>query len=154
MKKIVTTVTAAAVIAAVLGGCGSKNATQGETGGKEISYWVAMDTNVSTRIKSYNEVSMYKQREKDSGVHINFIHPANGQEKEQFNLMIASRELPDIIEYNWSNYSGGIQKAIDDGVITSLNDYMQSAPNFKAALENKNELSEIYRKGSLTDKGD
>lgn len=154
MKRIVSTVTAAAIIAAVLGGCGSKETTQGKMSGKEISYWVAMDTNVSTRIKSYNEVSMYKQREKDSGVHINFIHPANGQEKEQFNLMIASRDLPDIIEYNWSNYSGGIQKAIDDGIITALNDYMQSAPNFKAALENKNELSDIYRKGSLTDEGD
>lgn len=153
MKKIVSVITAIAVMVLGFSGCGpEKFASEKETG-ITLSYWANMDSNVSTRIQSYNEVSMYQQREKDSGIHINFLHPANGQAKEQFNLMIASRDLPDMIEYGWNNYQGGVQKAIDDGVITALNDYMQYAPNFSAALNDKNELSPIYRKGSLTDQG-
>lgn len=153
MKRVLSIITAIAVTAVGFCGCSSDKATTGEETGVTLSYWVSMDSNVSTRIKSYNEVSMYKQREKDSGVHIDFIHPANGQAKEQFNLLIASRDLPDMVEYNWNSYQGGVQKAIDDGVITALNDYMQYAPNFSAALNDKNELSPIYKKGSLTDQG-
>lgn len=153
MKKMLSIITAISVMVLGFSGCGSGKSSSGGEAGTTLSYWVNMDSNVSTRIQSYNEVSMYKQREKDSGIHINFLHPANGQAKEQFNLMIASRDLPDMIEYGWNNYQGGVQKAIDDGVINALNDYMQYAPNFSAALDNKNELSPIYRKGSLTDQG-
>ena len=97
---------------------------------------------------------MYQQREKDSGIHIEFIHPALGQEAEQFNLMIASRDLPDLVEYNWVNYQGGVQKAIDDGVIIKLNDYIdQYAPNFKKTVSDGSKLSKIYDKGSKTDEG-
>ncbi len=97
---------------------------------------------------------MYKQREKDSGIHIEFIHPSLGQEAEQFNLMVASRDLPDMVEYGWHSYQGGPQKAIDDGVIIALNDYIDhNAPNFKKAITDKNELSPIYDKGSKTDSG-
>lgn len=153
MKRVISIITA--VVLTVLGfsGCNSKKPASGEETGVTLSYWVNMDSNVATRIQSYNEVAMYKQREKDSGVHINFLHPANGQAKEQFNLMIASRDLPDMIEYSWTNYQGGVQRAIDDGVIVALNDYMEYAPNFNKALTDKNELSPVYKKGSLTDQG-
>ena len=153
MKKILSIITAITVTVLGFSGCGSKESTLGEETGITLSYWVNMDANVSTRVQSYNEISMYKQREKDSGIHINFLHPASGQVREQFSLMIASRDLPDLIEYGWHNYQGGVQKAIDDGVIYALNDYMQYAPNFNTALNDKNELSPVYKKGSLTDQG-
>ena len=50
-----------------------------ETEGKTLSYWAAMDSVLATRVQSYNEVAMYQQREKDTGIHIDFIHPAAGQ---------------------------------------------------------------------------
>ena len=157
-KKLVTVALAGTVAAAVLGltGCGGggSDIKQPEEKATSFTYWVPMNANIATRIQNYNEVAMYQQREKDSGIHIEFIHPALGQEAEQFNLMIASRDLPDLVEYNWVNYQGGVQKAIDDGVIIKLNDYIdQYAPNFKKTVSDGSKLSKIYDKGSKTDEG-
>jgi putative aldouronate transport system substrate-binding protein len=153
MKKIIAGALAL-IMSIVFAGCEKKETVNTDGEVKELSYWVAMDAAVSTKIQSYNEVLMYKQREKDSGVHIKFIHPASGQEGEQFNLIIASRDLPDIIEHSWTGYKGGVGKAIDDNVIIALNGYLNDAPNFKNAMESKDgKLSPIWKKGSLTDDG-
>lgn len=140
--------------AMMLTGCGGKKPQQ--TAGKATSftYWVALPGQIATKVSSFNDVLMYQQREKDSGIHIEFIHPAQGQEGEQFNLMIASRELPDMIEFAWPNYQGGPQKAIEDGVILPLNDYIDShAPNFKKTVTDKSDLSPIYAREAKTDAG-
>lgn len=154
-KSVIALACGIAAVLSVIAGCGEKKTVQQGTGEvTTLTYWCPMESNIATRVQSFNDVEMYKQREKDSGIHIEFIHPALGQEGEQFNLLIASRELPDLVEYNWTGYQGGAQKAIDDGVIISLNDYMDKyAPNFKKAVTDKSELSPIYDKGSKTDEG-
>ena len=111
-----------------------------------------MDSVLATRVQSYNEVAMYQQREKDTGIHIDFIHPAVGQENEQFNLVLASGSLPDIIEFDWSTYVGGPQQAINDGLLLHWMDYMEYAPNYQKAMT-EGELADIYRRGSTTDDG-
>jgi putative aldouronate transport system substrate-binding protein len=59
--------------------------------------------------------------------------------------MVASRELPDIIEYNWSLYPGGPEKAISDGIIIEINDLVDKySPNFKKYLED----NPVYSKAS------
>ena len=57
--------------------------------------------------------------------------------------------MPDIIEYKWINYAGGPQKAIDDGVIIALNDYMQYAPNLKKFLDEHPDIANMVK----TDEG-
>lgn len=155
-KKVIASMLAAALTVSAVGltGCGGSKTAEPAEQANSFTYWVPMNSNIATRIQNYNEVAMYQQREKDSGIHIDFIHPALGQEAEQFNLMIASRDLPDMVEYNWVNYQGGVQKAIDDGVIIELNDYIDEyAPNFKKRVSDGSELSQIYDKGSKTDSG-
>lgn len=150
-------IAAAAVVAlgaAVLSGCSNKETANTEST-NTLTYFVKLPTAISTRVSSLNEVLMYQQREKDTGIHIDFIHPSAGQESEQFNLMIASMELPDIIETTWTLYQGGVQKAIDDGVIIALNDYIDKyAPNFKKTITDKYDISKTYDRGSKTDNGD
>lgn len=81
-------------------------------------------------LKSYNDIAMYKELEKKTGVKVDFIHPAQGQEKEVFNMMIASGDQPDIIENISTYYSGGLEKAYVDGVIVDLKPLMDKhAPN-------------------------
>ena len=62
----------------------------------------------------------------NTGVDITFLHPPTGGENEQFNLLVADGDLPDVMEYHWQNYPGGPEKAISDGVIVSLNDIIDS----------------------------
>ena len=78
-------------------------------------------------------------------------HPAAGQEQEQFNLMIASRELPDIIYYTWTSVVGGPAQLIDDGLLLDLTDVIPDmAPNYHAFLTDPAN-AEIARQVSLND---
>jgi putative aldouronate transport system substrate-binding protein len=78
-----------------------------------------------------NDMAVYQEMEKLTNVHIDFLHPPAGQEQEQFNLMIASRDFPDIAEYSWGSYPGGVDKAISDKVILNLSSKVQSlAPDY------------------------
>ena len=115
-----------------------------------FTYWVGLDNNAAASISSYGENKMYQELEKITNVHIDFLHPTIGQEKEQFNLMIASRDLPDFIEYGWTSYDGGPEKAISDGIIIQLNDLLdQYAPDAKALMQS----SDVVSKQSMTDAG-
>ena len=73
----------AAVMLSACGNSAQSGEETTETEGKTLSYWVGMDSVLATRVQSYNEVAMYQQREKDTGIHIDFIHPAAGQWSEQ-----------------------------------------------------------------------
>lgn len=118
----------------------------------ELTYWVNLSSNVAATSKSYNEIAAYKETEKLTGIRIDFQHPATGQEKDQFNLMLASGKYPDMIEYNWlTKVAGGPAKALKDGVILRLNDLIdEHAPNLKKVLDENPE----YKKLISTDEGD
>ncbi|MBS5586096.1 MAG: hypothetical protein KHX36_07750, partial [Clostridiales bacterium] len=98
----------------------------GEEDGITLTYWVGLSANAASQLNSYAESPVYKTVMEASGLNLEFIHPATGEESTAFNLMLVSGELPDIIEYNWSSYEGGPQKAIDDGVILPLNDMLET----------------------------
>lgn len=117
-----------------------------------FTYWFNLDPwKAAPEIDNYNEVAAYQELEKLTGVHIDFIHPVIGQETEQFNLMVASGEYPDIIWYNWTTYPGGIEKAVSDGLIIPLNDLIdQYCPNVKAKVVGNPEIARTL----ATDSGD
>lgn len=64
--------------------------------------------------------------------------------------MLASGELPDMLEYNFFNFPGGPEKAIKDGYILELNDLIDKyAPNYKKYLQEHPEVEKMVK----TDKG-
>lgn len=114
-----------------------------------LTYWAGLNSNVAGTAASYNEIPLYEELEKRTGVHIEFLHPPVGQEGEQFNLMIASNELPDIIEHNWIGYPGGPEKAIEDGIILKLNDIIDKyAPNLKRYYEANEKIDKMVKTDS------
>ena len=98
----------------------------------ELTYWVQIVSQVSATMKSYNEIEAYKELERITGVKVDFQHPPQGQQAtEQFNLMMTSDKLPDVIEYSWAGYPG-TGEGDQDGKIIKLNDLIdQYAPNLK-----------------------
>ncbi|TBL73924.1 extracellular solute-binding protein [Paenibacillus thalictri] len=120
------------------------------SGPVKLSYWVAMPADAARSLKNFNEALVYQEMEKRTGVKIDFMHPAVGSETEQFNLMIASGKLPDIIENDFTRYPGGPEKAISDKVLIKLNDVIDKyAPNLKKFLnEHPN-----FKKEIVTDDG-
>lgn len=118
---------------------------------KELKVWEDLWSNIAVTVPALHDTPLYKELAKRTGVKVTFIHPPQGQSKEQFNLMIASQDLPDLIYWNWTtNYPGGPEKAISDGVILKINDLIEKkAPNLTALYKNRPEL----QKASKTDKG-
>lgn len=115
-----------------------------------LTYWTGLNANVVQTATNYGDTPLYKEVEKRTGVKIEFLHPPVGQEREQFNLMIASNELPDMIEYNWLNYPGGPEKALQDGIIMRLNEIIdQHALNLKKYLASNEYIVKMVK----TDEG-
>lgn len=156
MKKTLLVVLSTMVMLSAVG-CGGKDVSTQETLSKqsgsqlEVDYWVEMNPVVIPVAQSLNEVEYFKELEKRTGVRVNFLHPPVGQGAEQFKLLIASRnDLPELIETSWlSAYPGGPEKAIKDGIIIPLNEYIdEHAPNYKVILESDEELMKQARTDS------
>jgi putative aldouronate transport system substrate-binding protein len=93
-------------------------------------------------ISSYAENTAYQEIQKETGVEIEFIHPTIGQETAQLNLLIASGDLPDIIQQA-SLYAGGLSKGYLDGAYIDLLPYLPYwAPDYYKFINS----SEIARK--------
>ncbi len=115
-----------------------------------LSYFRAMPSNAATLVENYGETNYAKEFEKRTGVKIEYLHPGANAIVEALNLMIASDELPDIVEYAWAaDYVGGAYKAIKDEVIVPLNDYKEYAPGLFSRLEANDE----FDKAAKTDDG-
>lgn len=161
--KHISSVMLISLLAASVAACSSNGV--GETSsspqpGKEtqppkltnLTYWVANHSNAASQMKTYAEMEMYKELEKISGVKIEFQHPPIDaqQAKEQFNLMLASNQLPDVIETGWTGYPGGPEKAIQDNKIIKLNDLIDKyAPNLKKLFTDHPD----WKKQIMTDDG-
>lgn len=101
-----------------------------------LTMWTELSQKVSNFITDYNEVKAYQKMEEITGVTIKFQHPPLGEVAQQFNLMIASGDLPDMVYYNWQGVPGGPARMIDEGMIIPLNEAIDKwAPNFKKLME-------------------
>lgn len=164
MKRLLAGVLACIVTAAALVGCGngtSSSATgsasgaasgDGKTAGTatSVSWWMDPQNMSSNQCKSFNDAHEWQEYEKKLGIDIEWQEPASGQSAEQFNLIIATSDLPDIMCYTWASYPGGPDAAINDGKIVALNDYIEEyAPNFNAYLKAHPDI----QKEIMTDSG-
>ncbi|MBQ4516409.1 MAG: extracellular solute-binding protein [Clostridia bacterium] len=101
-----------------------------------LKYWLQINENITASVSEFGETEFAKKAAELSGVKVEYISPAIGQGTEQFNLMLASGDLPDIVEYGWFEFPGGPAKAIKDGYIIPLNDaFAAYAPNLTAFLK-------------------
>lgn len=159
MKKVLALVLACTLLIS-LGACGNNKTTT--TGGdfkftsypmetdETLTYWVALSPNAVSVVTDMGDSPFGEQLMRETGVKIDFIHPAAGQGEQSFGLMIASNELTDIIEYGWLTVAGGPSKAISDETIIPLNDYIDEAPNLMNFLNSNPD----YERSARTDDGE
>lgn len=120
-KRNMALLMAAAMTATAVTGCGgSKPAetapatnTAGETASPEdfsypmaegdtLQYWCDLTTTVSANYANLGDTPFGQQWQENTGAKIEFLHPPTGQIKEQFSLILADGNLPDLMEYNWT----------------------------------------------------
>lgn len=101
----------------------------------KLTYWTPY---IGHNQQSLDEHYGYQKIQEDLGVDIEFFHPPKGQAKEQLNIMIASDELYDVMEYTWLSYPGGPTKILAEGFIQPLD--INNAPNLKKVLDENPEV--------------
>lgn len=99
-----------------------------------------------------DELPYLKNLEEKTGINVEWTF-ANTDVKQQFNLLVASGDFPDMVSYMWgvsADFPGGPERAIEDGYITPLDDLMDDyAPNFKEYLSD----NEVAQRELKTDSG-
>lgn len=114
-----------------------------------LTMFAYIHPNTSKYISSWAENEAVKEFMKKTGIKLEFIHPAAGQEKEQFNIMVASNDLPDMVYGQFNDYKGGPEAAIKDGLIIDVDDLVDRyAPNFKKQFLEDPEVSKMVRSDS------
>lgn len=117
----------------------------------EFSYFIAPEGDGAELMDSYADNLVMKTAEEQTNVAINFREVSFLAVEEQFNLMMASGDLPDIIQGFGEYYTKGLDHAIEEDLIVDLTGYLADgyAPNF-AAIRNAN--AQLARETS-TDSG-
>ncbi|MEG2206657.1 MAG: hypothetical protein RR065_01000 [Clostridia bacterium] len=102
-------------------------------------------------LANFNDSEFFQWMEELTNIHIEFEIPTTNTEKDAFQLLFASDEMPDLIysEPGKYQYRGGEDKAIEDGYFINLADYMQYAPNYQEWLE----TYPAFKKASYSDSG-
>lgn len=114
-----------------------------------ITWYQELDGKATASMQSMDESPTWQYIQEKFNIDIEFIHPASGQAKEQFNLMLASRELPDIIYYGWTGVTGGPAQLVEDGLLLDLTDLLEEkCPNYWKVLQ---DYPEIAKQVSLND---
>ncbi|MCK9860131.1 extracellular solute-binding protein [Paenibacillus sp. ATY16] len=112
-----------------------KEEQQSPASGETLTYWAELNGNAASVKPRFQDVPFFQEWQKRTGVNLRFIQPPANQAKQALNVMLASGELPDMIEYEWATFPGGPEKAIKDGYILRLNDLIDRyAPNLKRYL--------------------
>lgn len=105
-----------------------------------LRYWTTINPAASKFIEDYSENIAYQKIAEQTGITIDFILPAIGQEQDQFNLMIVSGEYPDLIAHS-NLYKGGEFQGMYDGVFRDMSaDLPVLAPDYWALIKSDREF--------------
>jgi putative aldouronate transport system substrate-binding protein len=119
---------------------------------ESLTYFTVLDQNVAAVVKNLSEIGAYRKIKEATNTQVEFQHPAadGNLAAEQFNLMMTSGKLPDVIEWNWANVPNGPDSYIKEKRIIRLNELIEAhAPNFSKYLEENPEV----KKAITTDEG-
>lgn len=151
MRKTLCVLVALMVLAIPAFAQGGKEAAlpapAGQQGPVELSYWIPLNATISQVVQNQGDTEYMKELMKRTNTTLKFQHVASGndsQTTEGFNILVASGDYPDIIEYKWIDYPGGPGAAIDDGVIIPLNDVFEKyCPNISKLLKDHPDIAKM-----------
>lgn len=112
----------------------------------ELTVWMPVNSSVTSKISSYDQNESFTYAQTATGVKLKFIHPSNATLQEEFNLMIVSGDLPDIIinpTYLTSNNPNAVacSNGVEDGLFLDLTDYLEEySPTYYSYLRDNPEF--------------
>lgn len=123
---------------AVLLGCLSACATEpAEKMPSDYTFFLPIESWTLNYYLDLNDHPIAQKIQEDTGVVIDYESPFPQEESMTFLLNLASQNLADILRVDLTvEYRGGVEMAIEDGMIHDLTPLIQThAPNFMARIE-------------------
>jgi len=129
MKKLVTSLLALALMLSCISGFAYEELPAIEypiDTDAVLKIWMPISSSCTNQISSYAENESFIFAQEATGIDVEFIHPSNSAVNEEFNLMIVSGDLPDIIVNGQYQGSGAdsATNGVEDGIFLDLTDYM------------------------------
>jgi putative aldouronate transport system substrate-binding protein len=123
------------VLVSVAGFCGGNQAgsASGGAASNEVVFHHWQPNQAA--LTYFDDAQWVKELANRTGINLIFQGPFMGGEDytTAANLLIASGDLPDLLLYNWVNYNGGIEGAVNDGIAVNYGknqDYLNRLPNW------------------------
>lgn len=111
-----------------------------------LKVWIKVE---GEQLKHYNnlaEAPVAQELMKRTGVKLEFIHPPVGQEPEQFNIMVAANDLPDVVMGYFDGYKGGFTQAVADGLLIDPAPMLEEhAPNLMKLLADDPDMGRLMK---------
>lgn len=115
-----------------------------------ISVWFPVSEFYSPIASDLSEIYSLRLIEEQTNIHLDFTSVPSMTSNEQFPIMIASMDWCDVMTDVNSYYIGGVDKAIDDGIIQDLTDLIRNyCPNLQSLMDAD---EDVYR-GMTTEAG-
>lgn len=111
-----------------------------------LTYWRVWSNDYTP---DFNEYLVNKEMEEKTNVKIEFTTVAGSVGTEKFGILLASQDLPDLIENNVA-YPGGGEKAISDGIYIDMAPYVEK---YMPTYSKLRESDETVRKMTISDTG-
>jgi len=101
-----------------------------------LTFWFSGTAVWNQDFENFGETPLGKEIAKKTGIKIEYIHPSMGQGNEQFQILLASDDLPDIVNNKWYSFAGGPDEAINQEYIYELSDIIDKyCPAYKKLLK-------------------
>lgn len=116
---------------------------------ESLTYWLPWIPLLSQYYDNYNDHPAYAYAEEATGVHIEYTSCSQDSASTEFNLMVASGSMTDIIS-GVNYYNGGVAAAIEDEIFMDITDLLaEYMPDYyNAIIQN-----ESWMKYMTTDDG-
>lgn len=119
------------------------------TDSPEYVFLVGLNPGVSSFIEDFSENQVISEWKARTGIDVSFlsVHPSTAS--ENFNLLLAAEDLPDITDNGLKYYNGSTSSAIEDGIFADIMEYSESCPNYMASIS----ANDMIKKALVTDDG-
>lgn len=105
-----------------------------QTDDNELTFWLPIQPIASKYMASYNDHLIYRQISEATGMQVDFQNCSPADAGTQLGLLVASGDLPDIIQIR-GFYPGGASTGVSEGIFVDLTPYLeQYAPDYWAAI--------------------
>jgi putative aldouronate transport system substrate-binding protein len=110
-------------------------------GSETFEVWMGISPAAMNYITTLAENRTYQEIMDRTGVNLSFIHFHPDTQTEQFNLICASGDYPDVMNGVANNYTGGADQGIEDDVFINLLDYLEDyAPHYYSLITSDDQL--------------